>query len=94
MRGILSTEDYRLIRAKLLQVIQNYSGRLRVSSGRVTPGPYKIQMGAWKFNQYYNVVPGKEEDRYKFVKQECISGMEELNVPIAGARGLVIGSAL
>ncbi|MEW6530623.1 MAG: hypothetical protein AB1473_07290 [Thermodesulfobacteriota bacterium] len=91
LRKILSTEEYRLISGKLLTLVNNYGSRLWVSSGRVTEGPYKIQMGAWKFNQYYNVVPGVEEDHYRFVKDECIPGMKELRVPITGAWRLVIG---
>jgi hypothetical protein len=92
LRKILSTEEYRLIASKLMRLIQKYSSRLWVSSGRVLPEPYSIQMGAWKFNQYYNLVPGKEDDHYTFVKEECIPGMNELGVPITGAWRLVIGS--
>lgn len=92
LRKILSTDDYRDIVSKLLQYVCNYSSRLWVSSGRVTQGPYKIQMGAWKFNQYYNMVPGKADEHYAFVKDECIPAMKALNVPITGAWRLVIGS--
>jgi len=92
LRKILSTEDYRIISGKLLRYVCNYASRLWVSSGRVTEGPYRIQTGAWKFNQYYNVVPGKEEDHYHFVKEEGIPAMKALNVPVTGAWRLVIGS--
>jgi hypothetical protein len=92
LRKILSTDEYRLIASKLMHYVCRYSGRLWVSSGRVTEGPYKIQLGAWKFNQNYNLVPGKEEEHYAFVKDECIPGMKTLNVPITGAWRMVIGS--
>jgi len=92
LSGILATEEYRLISEKLHGLICNYSSRLWVSSGRLKEGPYKIQMGAWKFNQYYNVVPGKEDEHYRFVKEECIPGMEELGVPITEGWRLVIGA--
>lgn len=92
LRKILSTEDYRVIALKLHHYVCNYASRLWVSSGRVTEGPYKIQMAAWKFNQYYNVVPGKEEEHYRFVKEECIPAMKTLNAPITGAWRLVIGA--
>ena len=92
LRKILGTEDYRIISGKLLRLVERYSSKLWVSSGRVTEGPYKIQIGAWKFNQYYNVLPGKEDEHYRFVKDECMPGMKELRVPITGAWRLVIGS--
>jgi hypothetical protein len=91
LRKILATEEYRLITEKLLQVVWKYAAKLYVSSGRVLEGPYSIQTGAWKFNQYYNILRGREEEHYRFVKEECIPGMKELGVPITGAWRLVIG---
>lgn len=91
LRRILATEDYRIITEKLCSLVCKYASKLYVSSGRVTEGPYHIQTGAWKFNQYYNVVPGKEVDHYLFVKDECIPGMKELGVPVTGAWRMVIG---
>jgi len=92
LRKILATEEYRVISNKLMEFVRDYSSRLWVSAGRLVEEPYRIQMGAWKFNQYYNVVHGKEQDHYQFVKEECIPGMKELNVPITGAWRLAIGS--
>ncbi len=92
MRGILAAEDYRVTSGKLMSLVCNYASKLWVSSGKVREGPYKIQLGAWKFNQYYNVVPGKEDDHYRWVKEECIPGMESLNVPITQGWRLIIGS--
>jgi len=91
LRKILATEEYRVLFEKLLQVVWKYSSRLYVSSGRVMEGPYNIQVGAWKFNQYYNILRGKEEEHYRFVKDECVPGMKELKVPITGAWRLLIG---
>jgi hypothetical protein len=91
LRKILATEDYRIISTKLLGLVWKYSSKLWVSSGRLLDGPYRIQTGAWKFNQYYNVLPGMESEHYRFVKEECIPGMKDLGVPITGAWRLVIG---
>ncbi|MGB9616837.1 MAG: hypothetical protein ACP5M0_07780 [Desulfomonilaceae bacterium] len=91
LRKILSTKEYRKVSSELLGLVWKYASKLWVSSGRVLEGPYNIQTGCWKFNQYYNVVPGKEQDHYRFVKEECIPGMKELKVPITGAWRLVIG---
>lgn len=91
LRKILATNEYRVILSGLLGLVQKYSSKLWVSSGRVVEGPYRIQTGAWKFNQYYNVLPGMEDEHYHFVKEECIPGMKELQVPITGAWRLVIG---
>ncbi len=92
LRRILAGKDYRLMTGKLMRLVCNYSSKLWVPSGRLQEGPYKIQTGAWKFNQYYNVLPGKEDDHYRWVKEECIPGMEALGVPITQGWRLVIGS--
>jgi hypothetical protein len=92
LRKILATEEYRMIYGKLMNFVSEYYSKLWVSAGRLIDEPYRIQTSAWKFNQYYNVVPGKEQDHYKFVKEECIPGMKELKVPITGAWRLVIGN--
>jgi hypothetical protein len=91
LRKILATDEYRLISAKLWTFVWKYSSKLWVSSGRVVEGPYNIQVGAWKFNQYYNVLPGMETEHYRFVKDECLPGLKQLGVPITGAWRLVIG---
>lgn len=91
LRRILAKEEYRIVMEGLFERICKYSSKLYVSSGRVTQGPYSIQTGAWKFNQYYNIIPGKETEHYRFVKDECMPGMKELGVPVTGAWRMVIG---
>lgn len=92
LRKILATEEYRIISAKLMSFVCAYYSKLWVSTGRLVEEPYRVHTGAWKFNQYYNVVPGKEQEHYQFVKEECIPGMKDLKVPLTGAWRLVIGN--
>ena len=77
---------------QLLHLVMNYSSRVWISSGRIHEEPYRIQTGAWKFTQYYNVLPGHGEDHYRFVKEECMPGMKSLGVPVTGGWRLAIGS--
>jgi hypothetical protein len=91
MKALLNSE-YRIISNKLLQVVFQYRSRVWISSGRILEEPYRIQTGAWKFNQYYNVIPDMGDAHYSFVKEECIPGMKALGVPITGGWRLAIGS--
>jgi hypothetical protein len=91
MQALLDRQ-YRIISNKLSQVVFKYSSRIWISSGRIHEEPYRIQTGAWKFNQYYNIIPGMGEAHYHFVKEECIPGMRALGVPITGGWRLAIGS--
>ncbi|MBI5583458.1 MAG: hypothetical protein HY892_06520 [Deltaproteobacteria bacterium] len=92
LRQALSSRDYRVISNQLLSLVWKYSSKVWLPTGRIQEGPYRIQTGVWKFNQLYNVLRGKEEDHRRFVKEECIPGMEELKVPITGGWRMIIGS--
>lgn len=88
----LIQSEYRIISNKLFQHICNYSNRVWVPSGNIQETPYRIQTSAWKFNLYYNVLPGKEEEHYEYVKKECLPGMKSLGVPVTGGWRLAVGS--
>ncbi|MFH0788288.1 MAG: hypothetical protein V2B13_11830 [Pseudomonadota bacterium] len=92
LRKTLSSREYGVLSNKLLEYVWKYSNKVYVPSGRIQEGPYRIQTGVWKFNQYYNVLPGREGDHLKFVKEECRPGMEELKLPITGGWRLVVGT--
>jgi hypothetical protein len=92
LRKTLSSREYRFLSAKLLEYVWKYTNKVYVPSGRIQEGPYRIQTGVWKFNNYYNILRGKEEEHLKFVKEECIPGLAELKIPLTGGWRLVIGS--
>ncbi|MBN2123498.1 MAG: hypothetical protein JW821_04335 [Deltaproteobacteria bacterium] len=88
----LSTKDYRILTNRLFQYVWKYGSKIWVPSGRIQEGTYHIQTGVWRYNQYYNVLPGKEEAHYRFVKDECIPKMKELGIPITSGWRLVVGA--
>ena len=88
----LSTSDYRKTYMKLLQFVWKYTSRVWSPVGRFSEEPYKIQTGIWKFTQYYNVLRGKEDAHYNFVKEECFPALQKLGIPITGSYNMVIGS--
>jgi hypothetical protein len=92
LRRTLSSREYRFLSAKLLEYVWKYTNKVYVPSGRIQEGPYRIQTGVWKFNNYYNILRGKEEEHLKFVKEECIPGLAELKIPLTGGWRLVVGS--
>jgi len=92
LRRILASREYRILSTKLLEYVWKYSNKIYVPTGRIHEGPYVIQTGVWKFNQYYNILRGKGEEHLQFVKQEWVPGMEELKVPLTGGWRLIIGS--
>ncbi len=92
LRQALASREYRMASNRLLSLVWKYDSKVWVPTGRIQEGPYRIQTGVWKFNQYYNILPGKEEEHRRFVKEECLPGMEELKIPVTGGWRLAIGS--
>jgi hypothetical protein len=92
LRQALASREYRMASNRLLSLVWKYSSKVWVPTGRIQEGPYRIQTGVWKFNQLYNILRGKEEEHRRFVKEECLPGMDELKVPVTGGWRLVIGS--
>jgi hypothetical protein len=92
LRQTMSSREYRFLWAKLLEHVWKYCNKVYVPSGRIHEGPYRIQTGVWKFNSYYNILRGKEEEHLKFVKEECVPGLAELKIPLTGGWRLAIGS--
>lgn len=88
----LAKREYRIIFNKLNNMVKDYASKVWVPTGKMHEEPYRIRSGAWKFNQNYNIVPGKEEEHYRFVKEECVPALKELGIPITGGWRLAIGT--
>lgn len=88
----LSSREYRLISTKLMQYVYNYGSRVWIPTGMFRHQAYSIQTGAWKFNQYYDIVPGKEKEHNRFVVEEAIPAMKEMGVPVTHGWRLSVGT--
>jgi len=89
---IVTSAEYTKLLEQLFPLIMNYSSRLYVSYGPIEVGRYDIQFGMWKFNQYFDIIPGKAEGYKKFVRDEFIPRMEHLGIKITNIWKAVIGS--
>lgn len=89
---ILAGRKYRGLTNGLIQLVSDYSSRVWISSGRIDEAPYRIQTGAWKFTQRYNIVRGKEEAYHRFVKDECLPCLKCLKIPLTADWRLAVGS--
>ena len=91
LRRTISSKEYQALASRLFQYIWKYSNKVYVPSGRIQEGPYRVQTGVVKFNHYYNILQGMEQEHLKFVKEECIPALEELKIPMTGGYRLIIG---
>ncbi len=88
----ITSEEYSDLLEELFPLIRNYSSRLYKSYGPIPVDRYELQVGVWKFNQYFNVLPGMEPAYREFLKAEFIPAMERLGIRVANIWKVVIGS--
>ncbi|MFH0731262.1 MAG: hypothetical protein V2B19_33570 [Pseudomonadota bacterium] len=70
----------------------DYRSRILEPTGRVKHNHYKIQRGVWKFNQYYDLIPGQKQAYADFIINEYIPALEQLDyVEVTGGWNVLVG---
>ncbi len=92
LRRTISSREYRILSARLLEYVWKYSNKIYIPTGRIEEGPYRIQTGVWKLNHYYNILQGMEVEHLRFIKEEFVPALKELNIPLTGGWRLIVGS--
>ena len=88
----ITSEEYADLQEDLFPLVRNYSSRLYKSYGPVDFARYEMQLGVWKFNQHFNVLPGMEKGYMKFMEAEFIPTMERLGIKVTHTWKVIIGS--
>ncbi len=88
----VTSQTYADLHEELFPLIRNYSSKLYTSYGPIQVKRYDIQLGVWKFNQYYNILPGMEKEYGKFVKAEFLPKMEQCGITVTNIWKVIIGS--
>ena len=88
----VTSEEYAALLEEIFPLIRNYSSKLYTSYGPIQFDKYEIQLGVWKFNQYFNILPGIEQEYRKFAEAEFIPKMEQLGIKVTNIWKVVIGS--
>jgi hypothetical protein len=88
----VTSEEYAALLEDIFPLIRNYSSKLYTSYGPIQFDRYEIQLGVWKFNQYFNILPGLEQEYRKFAAAEFIPKMEQLGIKVTNIWKVVIGS--
>ncbi len=92
LQRALETEEYEKVTAEIQQYVINYDSRILKPTGRVKVTKYSIQLGVWKFNQYFNIIPGREKEYSEFVLKDHLPTMEKLGIKMTGGWRVVVGS--
>jgi len=91
LQKALETEEYEKVTAQIQRYVFNYYSRILKPTGRVKMTKYSIQLRVWKFNQYFNIIPGREMEYTEFITEDHIPTMEKLGMKMTGGWQVVVG---
>jgi hypothetical protein len=91
LQKAIETEEYEKVTAQIQRYVFNYCSRILNPTGRVKIDKYNIQLRIWKFNQYFNIIPGKEKEYTEFVLKDHLPTMEKLGIKMTGGWRVVVG---
>jgi hypothetical protein len=92
LEAALASEAFEGITRRLMEFVTHYHSKILVPTGRVKMDGYEVQTGLWKYNQYYNILPGLEAEYSAFVKEELLAGMEKAGLPVTAGWRVIVGS--
>jgi len=89
---IMAKKGFKDLILKLKSLVSNYRAAVLEPTGHVKGEKYTIQKGVWKFNQYYDLRPGKKEGYRDFILNTHLPTMQKIDyVEVTGGWNVVLG---
>ncbi|HZK48586.1 MAG TPA: hypothetical protein VFD74_03170, partial [Thermoleophilia bacterium] len=89
---IMSSPAYRALVLQLKELVVGYRSKILRPTGRTRDVPYKIQKGVWKYNQYYDILPGKRAQYAEFITNEYLPMLDSVEyLEVTGGWNVLIG---
>ena len=92
LEAALASTEFEEITNRLMEFVTHYHSKILIPTGRVKMDGYKVQTGLWKFNQYWNLVPGTAKEYTKFITDDYIPTVEKLGLTVTAGWRVVVGS--
>lgn len=92
LEGALASPEYEDITNRLMEFVTHYHSKILIPTGRVKMDGYKVQTGLWKFNQYWNLIPGMAKEYAEFVTSDFIPTIESIGLQGTAGWRVVVGS--
>ena len=71
------TGKFKQLVLRMKSLVHNYRTAVLEPAGKTKHVEYAIRKGVWKFNQYYDLRPGKKKEYADFIMTEYIRALEE-----------------
>lgn len=92
LEGALASAEFAEITNRLMEFVTHYHSKILIPTGRVEMDGYKVQTGLWKFNQYWNLIPGVEKQYTELVTRDLVPTLGKLGVTVTAGWRVVVGS--
>jgi len=89
----LKSEEYDKTSTRLLHYVTDYRSKVLIPSGRFQNLPRVTEKGTVKFSQYWDIIPGKEDEYDHFIKNIFYNAMEDLDIRIGGEWKILVGES-
>ena len=89
----LKSKDYSKTNTMLLHFVTDYKSKVLVPTGRFQHLPRVAKRSIVKFSQYWDIIPGKEDEYDSFIRNDFYPAMEELGIIIGGEWKILIGES-
>jgi len=88
----IGAEGFKKVMLQVKSLVTNYRAALLEPTGRVKREEYVIQKGVWKFNQYYDLRPGRKKEYADFILRDYIPALQKLDyLEVTGGWNVVLG---
>jgi hypothetical protein len=94
MQKAVQSEEFIEVTKELHGYVYNYGSALLKDTGRVDMTNYKTTRGAWRFNQYFKLVPGREAEYTDFLKNEYLPMLAKVGIHVQAEWQVLIGNAM
>lgn len=88
----LASDEFADITNRLMEFVSHYHSKILIPTGRMQMDDYKVQTGLWKFNQYWNILPGAEKRYTEFVSADHAPTMDKIGLKVTAGWRVVVGS--
>ena len=92
LANVVTTQRYRDLILKLKTMVYNFRTAILEPTGHFKSDQYFIQKGVWKFNQYYDLRPGKKDGYRDYVLNVHLPTMDKIDyVEVTGGWNVTFG---
>ncbi|OPY68568.1 MAG: hypothetical protein A4E62_02026 [Syntrophorhabdus sp. PtaU1.Bin002] len=90
----LETPDFVTVTEELQSYIYGYSNALLRATKRIPCPSYDMEIGTWRFNQYFKLIQGVEDEYAAFLADEYAPLLAKLGIRLKIEWEIVLGSGL